>query len=329
MKIAFHSYQLGGRGTEIALYKYAKYNKEILGNESIIVSTNSRPSPTLKRFENEFKVVLYPDVWISDGKNDSLRNTLENICDKEKIDIFYALKGGENDGILPSNVNKTLSHAIFIMDQPHGDIYCGVSQFLAKKFNKDLYLDHIVENESHTNEDLREILNIPKDAIVFGRHGGSDTFDLDFVHKNIIEILNIRSDIYFIFLGTNPFFNHKNIKYINWTSSIENKTKFINTCDAMLHARYIGETFGLSVAEFSIKNKPVLTWKPTIIPDHYDIAHIDILKEKAIYYTSGEDLFNILKNISKKDFVGKNWDAYTEDFCAKKIMLKFKSMLDI
>ena len=24
------------------------------------------------------------------------------------------------------------------------------------------------------------------------------------------------------------------------------KVKFINTCDAMLHARYIGESFGLS-----------------------------------------------------------------------------------
>ena len=37
MKIAFHSYQLGDRGTEICLYKYAKYNQEILGNESVIV----------------------------------------------------------------------------------------------------------------------------------------------------------------------------------------------------------------------------------------------------------------------------------------------------
>ena len=38
MKIAFHSNQLGVRGTEIALYDYAFYNREILGNDSIIIS---------------------------------------------------------------------------------------------------------------------------------------------------------------------------------------------------------------------------------------------------------------------------------------------------
>ena len=37
-KIAFHSNQLSLRGTEIALYAYAKYNEEILGNKSVIFS---------------------------------------------------------------------------------------------------------------------------------------------------------------------------------------------------------------------------------------------------------------------------------------------------
>ena len=52
IKIAFHSYQLGERGTEVCLYKYAKYNREILGNESIIISTSSRPTPCLNRFKD-------------------------------------------------------------------------------------------------------------------------------------------------------------------------------------------------------------------------------------------------------------------------------------
>ena len=57
MKIAFHSYQLGERGSEICLYKYAKYNREILGNESIIISTSSRPIPCKSRFD-EFETIL-------------------------------------------------------------------------------------------------------------------------------------------------------------------------------------------------------------------------------------------------------------------------------
>ena len=73
MKIAFHSYQLGQRGTEIHMYKYAKYNQQILGNESIIISTSARPTPSLEMFQKDFEVILYPDVWINDGINQSLR----------------------------------------------------------------------------------------------------------------------------------------------------------------------------------------------------------------------------------------------------------------
>jgi hypothetical protein len=38
MKILFHSNQLALRGTEVALYDYAHYNENFLGNESLIVS---------------------------------------------------------------------------------------------------------------------------------------------------------------------------------------------------------------------------------------------------------------------------------------------------
>ena len=36
MKVAFHTNQMCLRGTEIAIYDYAKYNREFLNNESII-----------------------------------------------------------------------------------------------------------------------------------------------------------------------------------------------------------------------------------------------------------------------------------------------------
>lgn len=323
--VAFHSYQLGGRGSEVSLYKYAKYNKEILGNKSIIVSTDSRPTPTLQMFKNDFDVFLYPDVWVNDGKNDSLRNSIEKICQKNSVEYFYAQKGGESDGILPKNVKKTLSHAMFRMDEPHGDVYAGISEYLSKKYNKNDFLDYIVELDVDSNENLRDILNIPKDAIVFGRHGGSDTFNLGFVYQSIINILNKRNDVYFLFLGTNVFYEHPNIKYINWTSSLENKSKFINTCDAMIHARYDGETFGLAVAEFSIRNKPVITWNPDIIPDHYDYAHISILKDKGIYYKNGNDLESIILSISKPDIEKSDWNAY-RDYTPNKIIQKFENI---
>ena len=75
--VAFHSYQLGERGTEIHMHNLAKYNIEILGNESIVISTSSRPTPTLLMFEKEFKTFLYSDVWITDGINLALKTSIE------------------------------------------------------------------------------------------------------------------------------------------------------------------------------------------------------------------------------------------------------------
>ena len=37
----------------------------------------------------------------------------------------------------------------------------------------------------------------------------------------------------------------------NWMMMSRAGTKFINTCNAMIHSRWMGETFGLAVAEFS------------------------------------------------------------------------------
>ena len=57
----------------MCLYKYAKYLREFLNIDPIIVSTNSRPTPTLERFKKEFKIVLHDDTWKSDGQNYEIR----------------------------------------------------------------------------------------------------------------------------------------------------------------------------------------------------------------------------------------------------------------
>jgi len=36
--VAFHSNELNVRGTNVALYDYALYNEELLGNKSFIIS---------------------------------------------------------------------------------------------------------------------------------------------------------------------------------------------------------------------------------------------------------------------------------------------------
>lgn len=57
---------------------------------------------------------------------------------------------------------------------------------------------------------------------------------------------------------------------------------FIRTCDAMLHARMSGETFGLAIAEFSAHNRPVLT--SSVHHDHHMArSHLDTMRLTAVW----------------------------------------------
>ena len=293
-KIAFHSNQLCLRGTEVALYDYAKYNEELLGNESIIISKHpdvwkySHPM-AINKFKKRFPVFFYNEF-----------NEVEKILDNNNIDVFYAIKAGMNDGIVSSG-RKSVNHAVFQYYEPHGDVYAYVSEWLGKKYNSP-FVPHIVELPN-INDDLRKSLSIPKNAIVFGRHGGVETFNLPFVNNVIKEILFKRNDIFFLFLNTDKFIEHNNVIYLEGDSDMVFKTKFINTCDAMLHARHQGESFGLSVGEFSIRNKPVITWT-----QGRDGAHLEMLGDKGIYYNNEYDLLYILNNFIPDET--KDWNAY-------------------
>ena len=75
------------------------------------------------------------------------------------------------------------------------------------------------------------------------------------------------------------------------------KRKFINTCDALIHARERGETFGLTCGEFAICKKPVITWGGS-----KEREHLLILKDKAVVYNKPEDLENILIYFTKDKY---------------------------
>jgi hypothetical protein len=72
----------------------------------------------------------------------------------------------------------------------------------------------------------------------------------------------------------------------------------------MIHARSDGETFGLSIAEFSIKNKPIITCNCG------DKEHIKLLGDKAVIYNSKEELLHIFKNITEIINTRDDWNAY-------------------
>ena len=104
-----------------------------------------------------------------------------------------------------------------------------------------------------SDENLRTELQIPKNTVVYGRSGGFSDFNLNIAHDAIKEYIDTDENCYFLFMNTERFYEHPRIIYLDRNLDLQYKVKFINTCDAMIHARQMGETFGLSIAEFSLK----------------------------------------------------------------------------
>lgn len=292
MKILLHDNHLGLRGTTVALYDYAYFLKHIYGYECGITynQTDSKnDQKVINKFKYEFE--LYPYLNF---------NEVDNTIKLKNFDVFYAIKAGNKDGIISKNA-KNIIHSVFESNtcDIHGDVYAYVSEWLSDYCsNKTIpYVPHMV-NLPQTTDNYRKILNIPTDSIVFGRYGGLETFDIPFVLDVINSIIQSRKDIYFLFCNTYQFIDHPNVIFVNNTSSLENKVKFINTCDALLHARYRGETFGLTVLEFMSKNKPVLTYGLSKEQHHYWL-----LKDKGLIYNNFDELKNLVVNFTPASIV--------------------------
>lgn len=313
MKIAFHDNSLSLRGTTVALYDYAYFTRKYIGNESIILYNNkhhANSEDVIRKFRKEFDVFGYDDP-----------SQIDDILSKNRCELFFMEKGGSFDGII-SKVCKNLVHAIGVCrnTDKHGDIFAMGSEWLSKMTNYEIpYVPYMVSLPDH-NENLRSVLNIPEDALVLGRNGGWETFDLNWVKESIIEILSQRSDIWFLFQYTQPFIEHERVIYLPGSADLYEKVSFINTCDAMIHARFIGESFGLSCAEFSSRNKPVITWSGS-----QERSHIEILGESGIFYHDKFHLSNILSNIDKKVLNSNVWNNYN-DYTPKKVIDKFKKV---
>ena len=326
MNIAFSVRQFTERGTEIAVYDYADYNEKILKNKSYIVyfSDDLRrrhgmhaSQATFPKFSARFEMIQVHDM-----------EDIPGIVEKYKLNYFYAQVSGEMDPMYRFNDKalwgpcKTIKHCVFNTLGREGDHFISISETLNTRFGTDVgvipYIVHLPKHE----RDMRERLGIPRDAVVIGRHGAMDSFDVG-TAKNAIRYfmgLEESKNVYFIFLNTEKFLeNHPRVKYLDMITDAEEKVEFINTCDAMIHARQMGETFGLAVAEFSFMNKPIIT---TTCGDR---EHLHILGDRAIVFETIDDLLDILKNIRTRIAVRDDWNAY-DAYSSERVMDKFKHL---
>lgn len=314
MKILFHVNQINYRGTTVAITDYAKYNQELLGNESVMVfneglgfeGEEGSSQVVVDALKKQFKVIGYTD------------SKLQEVVDAEKPDLTYFIRAGAKE-FLPENT-KTAVHAVFKFNDPHGDSYAYISEWLARTQSATAeFVPHCVSLPSPT-KDYREAFGIKPEQIVIGRIGGYNEFNIPFVKKTIEKLVAENDNYVFLFSSTSPFIDHPNVKFISEIHDLQKKSNFMNTCDAMLHARQIGESFGLSIAEFLSMNKPVMAWS-----GGFDKNHVEMLKDSGLLYNNEEELKQILLGI--KDFANKeDWTQRVASFKPELVMDKFKQI---
>jgi hypothetical protein len=307
MNIGFFVRHFTERGTEVAIYDYAKYNEDILHHRSYIIcftpETQHRLNfPTERQSYHKFKA-RFPILEINDIRD------MESIIQQYKLSFFHTLTHGGQDMYAFEDKQlwgncKTIKHCVFDTSCPEGDYYISIGQSVNSNCNTHYpVIPHMVDLP-HVEGTLRDTFHIPSDSIVYGRYGGFHEFNIPMVHQAIQQYLDMDPTCYFLFMNTHNFYDHPRIIYVEQNVNMDDKVKFINTCDAMIHAREMGETFGLSIAEFSIKNKPIITCT------HGYIEHIRILGEKAILYDSVDSLLDIFKNIQSILSSRTDWNAY-------------------
>jgi len=298
------------RGTEVAIYDYAHFNETILGNKSYIAYFSDKTQTALgwypgaknsfPKFQNRFQMFELNSI-----------EDITKIIEQYNINYFHTLTHGMMEDIYKFNDKniwkncKTIKHAVFEPIGPQGDFYCTISNALNIRYKTKAFVFPHMVYLPDTNETMRERLNIPNNALVIGRHGGLDSFNIDFVKEAIIEVAKENQHIYFLFMNTIQFSDLPNIIYIPCTVDLEEKAKFINTCDYMIHSQKLGETFGLCCGEFAIKNKPVITYSKG-----ENRAHMDMLGDKAILYENKEQLIKIFKNPPVVDMSTNGYKSY-------------------
>ena len=299
------------------MYDYAYHAKRMLGMEPIIAynANNKNDALAIERFGREFYVLPYSNF-----------SELNKLIERNKIPYFYAIKYGCNDGIISSSAIN-LIHSVFSKDlnDVHGERYAVVSEWQSiKSGNKIPFVPHMLSLDD-TEEDLRESLGISEKDVVIGRHGGYDTFNVDFVITSIVETLEKRRDVWFLFLNTEKKIDHPRCIYLDKIIDIKRKTMFINTCDAMIHARDYGETFGLSVLEFASRNKTIIAYDNEEIQNTHPLGgrnHFLFLQDQCYKYSSKEELTEIFLNLTKESPFNTNF--LSEKFSPTNVMKLFK-----
>lgn len=295
--------------------------------------------PTPVRINMADSSVICPANPPPPGISATTTNThLQHLIRSHSIDAIFTLQ--ENIEIpdffrVPSPTKilvQGVFSASFKRDQPfdYGQTtYAAISEGIDRSPGIPV-VPRIVDYSSSlkTSDDLnaamrkaRASLGIPAASRVFCRHGGEETFDIAWVADAVCKAAFADPmNTVFLFLNTRRFHCSdaggpvpQNIFFLPGTSDVATRDRFLASCDACIHGRSDGETFGNAIAECAGAGKPVITYSdPT--PSKY---HLRILRGEwsadgllpngsshALIYLDSRDLLSILTSFNQLPYRG-------------------------
>jgi hypothetical protein len=347
MRIVFHIQALCERGATLALFDYADQAEKLLGHASFVAYQSGRAEthPDVeRRFQKRFPCFTYLHF-----------SEVEPYLKDIKADAFYAIKPGGADKFVV-RCCPNLFHATLTVEPPSESgadsgadsagkpfiIYAAVSETMAASHSHRHpgargvpYVPHMFAGPVAPRVaglELRAQLGIPADALVIGRHGGFDSFDIAYVREAVLSHLQWEDKMtrecnpkagkgtYFLFLNTEEKkLRHPRIFHLRGTGEREKVAQFVAACDAMLHARRDGETFGLAVGEFAMVGKPVMT-SASLRQNH----HIKALEGKALVFYDSAGVLEYFRELPRL-IPSRDWHAYSA-FTPEAVMQKFKEV---
>jgi hypothetical protein len=336
MRIGFLNNQVDERGSTYQAYRYAKHAQQLFGHSCAIIYPSSRYMFDHSKWTRVTRSLRshFSTKWKAEAKTPFdekmaariVRDGLELIemrldADFSQFDAIHHFKLGKKDPFRPRGTRYCV-HAVFDASQPHGDRYAAVSSWLGRIHGAAVVPNMIELPED--GQDMRRELNIPPDAVVLGRYGGRDTFDIPWAWDAIADSLTRSGKTYFLFANTDVKIRHERIidlptMYDGEISLELQKRRFINTCDAMLHARERGETFGIAVGEFANSGKPVLTYAKS-----RERSHLEMLRHPALYNDLAE-LKRQIEMLVKKELPHEDGGDYL-DCTPEKVMPIFEKV---
>ena len=339
-KIGYHVNEINYRGLFKAAIDYVRYNKSMFGHEGFVIAPDNRSGRENHYLgkemmkQNGIDHITYPSG--GGGEPTGFYPHVDRILKDRGCDLLYIVKSGGCPDDRVSKIVPTLSHGWRGTPFERKAGPCAGMSRAAAQNGKGPLVPTIVEPNT-VKEDYRSEFEIAKNDVVFGNIGGSGVFHLKVCMVAIERVLKERNDVWFTFMGIQPWkwgFKHPHLLWHKPTVDDHKRYKYINTCDAMIHARKQGEMGGGAVAEFSISNKPVITatagkggHRMYLREKYAKIFGIDN-EQKTRVYDKQEDCYRMMTNlITRRDWFRKqDWNCYADERYPEPAMKAFREV---